>query len=152
MKDDDLAADAALASRVVAALEWSAGSVTVGLLRGALHALTTGVAILVIIIHHTVRVTKDSGLGLIVEILEAGGLRHGIGRRNVLDSWRGKNLAEGLEDLGVLGPVLLGELDVKSDVHVPEVVVPRRRHTLTTNHLDSIWKGQLGTHLGHMRN
>lgn len=146
-----MAADAAMASRVVAALEWNAGSVVVGLLRSALHALATRVAILIIFIHHTVGVTKDSGLSLVVEILEAGGLRHGIGRRNVLDRGRGENLAEGLEDLGVLGPVLLGELDVKSDIHVAEVVVPGRRHTLATNHLDSIWKGQLGTHLGHVR-
>lgn len=127
-----------MASRVVAALEWSAGSVTVGLLRGALHALTTRVTILVIVIHHTVGVAEDSGLSLVVEILEASRLRHGIGRRDVLDRGRGKNLSEGLEHLGVLSPVLLGELDVKSDVHVAEVVVPGRRHTLATNHLDSI--------------
>jgi len=112
--------------------------VAVGLLRSALHALATRVAILIIFIHHTVRVTKDSGLSLVIEILEAGGLRHGIGRRNVLDRGRGKNLSEGLEDLGVVGPVLLGELDVKPDVHVAEVVVPGRRHTLAANHLDSI--------------
>lgn len=143
-----MAADAVMASRVVAALEWSAGSVTVGLLRGALHALTTRVTILVIIIHHAVGVAENPGLSLVVEILEASRLRHGIGRRDVLDRGRGKNLSEGLEHLGVLGPVLLGELDVKSDVHVAEVVVPRRRHTLATNHLDSIWKSQLRIHWG----
>ena len=129
-----------MASRVVAALEWNAGSVAVGLLRGALHALTTRVAILVIIIHHAVRVTKDSGLSLVVEILEASRLRHGIGRRNLLGRGRGENLAEGLEDLGVLGPVLLGELDIETDVHVTGVVMAVRWHTLAAKHLDSICK------------
>jgi hypothetical protein len=104
------------------------------------------VAILIIIIHHTVGTTEDSALGGVVEVLEAGGLRHGITRRNVLDSGSGQDLSESLENLGVVGPVLLGELDVELDVHVAEVVVPGRRHTLAANHLDSVWSKSAGSH------
>jgi hypothetical protein len=101
------------------------------------------VAILIIIIHHAVGTTEDSALGGVVEVLEAGGLRHGITRRNVLDSGSGQDLSESLENLGVVGPVLLGELDVELDVHVAEVVVPGRRHTLAANHLDSVLRNSL---------
>lgn len=101
-------------------------------------------AILVIVIHHAIRATEDSALGGVVEILEAGGLRHSITGGDVLDGGSGENLSESLESLGVIGPVLLGELDVELKVHVAEVVVPGRRHTLAANHLDSICNKSAG--------
>jgi hypothetical protein len=95
------------------------------------------VAILVIFVHHTVGVAKYSVLGCVIQILETGGFGHGVAGRCVLrGGW--ENLAEGLENFGIFGPVLLGELHVELDVHVAEVVMPGRRHTLAANHLDSV--------------
>jgi len=70
-----------------------------------------------------------------IDILELKVLNHRVGRGLDLLRARGQHL---LEELEVLQLVLLGELDVKLDVEVTEVVVAERGHTLAGDDLDGI--------------
>jgi hypothetical protein len=69
-----------------------------------------------------------------VNILQFEVLHHGIGWWLWLLSAGWQNLFQKVE---VLKLVLLGELDIKLNVKVAEVVVAEGRHTLTLDHLDS---------------
>lgn len=108
------------------------------LLRSALHSLATRVTIFIILVHHALGTAEDL-LGLSIQLLQIGGLGHSIGRGNGEGSRGGEDLSERLEGGLIDGPVLLGELDVESDVHVAGVVVSGRGHALAADHLDSIF-------------
>lgn len=93
---------------------------------------------LIIIVLHA-GTTEHAVLRCAVEVLEVGGLSHSLSGRNILHTGRRQDLAQCLEGLGVGRPVLLGECDVELDVHVAEVVVSVRRHTLAADHLDGFY-------------
>lgn len=109
------------------------------LLRCALDALSLWVTILVVLVH-ALTTAKCPGSGVGVWVLQVGWLGHGLRRWDVLNRWRRKNLAELVESSFVGGPSLLGELHVELNVKVSVVMVAVRRHTLATEHLDSICK------------
>ena len=98
------------------------------------------VSVLVVLIHRlavgtgTKRTRARGG----IQILEVGGFGHGLLRWYVDDCGLGKDLAEGFKGFGVVGPILLRELDGELDVHVTEIVVAVRRHSLSANHLDGV--------------
>ena len=75
----------------------------------------------------------------VVHVFKIRGLSHRLGRRRVGDVRSREATPEGFEDGRILSPVLLGELDRELDVHVAEVVVTVRRHTLAADHLDGAY-------------
>ena len=109
-----------------------------GLLGCALDTFGVWLTILIVLVH-SAAIAKGSSSGVGVRILEVSRLGHSLSRRNVVDIGRRQDLAKSLEGLGVLCPVLLGEFDGEPDVQVAAIVVAIRRHTLATNHLDSVY-------------
>jgi len=109
---------------------------TARLLRGALHALSTGGNVIIILVHAT-RSTVGTSLGRLaaINVLQLKVLNHGIGGRLSLLHTGRQDL---LQQLQVLHLILLRELDLELDVQVAVVVVAERGHTLAGDNLDGI--------------
>ena len=94
----------------------------IGLLRGALHPLSTRGHVIVIIVQTSGSGTVGTGLRALASVnaLQLEVLDHGVGRGlGLLDAGR----EDLLEELEVLQLILLGELDIELDVKVAVVVV-----------------------------